>query len=202
MASTNVAFVVQNKRAGLSGTNGTTVTNTPYVQAMDYTSAQALSGRVPGGTSENDASNSVTNSIVMLDQLPTPAKAGYAKNGAVLITLNGTLATTLFLANLATTVTNATASSTAGDTTFATWNRLKVFNLSGVPLNTTAADLTIAPGGTNGANLLIPANNAMTVPSASSVEWESTTGLTVNAAKSQIIITGNGGHVAVVVMGA
>jgi FtsP/CotA-like multicopper oxidase with cupredoxin domain len=85
-----------------------------------------------------------------LDYLTTDAsRAGFAKNGAVRLTLSSTTPQSIDL-----TATTATGVN-AGDTAFASFGRLTL-------VNDGAADVTIAPSGSNGARLGMA--GAVTVP--------------------------------------
>jgi hypothetical protein len=120
------------------------------------------------------------------------ATAGYAKNGAATVALTGTTPVTITLADL----TSATASS-AGDTVFATVNKL-------VLKNTGAADLTVAPGGSNPFDLFLAGTTpTLTVPAGSTITIESVAGKTVDSTHKTILITPTaGGSFAIAVGGA
>src|SRR5271156_3875931 len=141
MATTNSSFIFQNKAASLDGAGFTAI---PYVETVDRQSANIITGRVPGGGAYNGNSNVVANNIARLDAMLTDLSlAGYAKNGCFHVTLSGTTGVTIDLTNLAT-----AATTTAGDLTFAKWNLLIAYNLSGVD-GVTAAAMTLAPGASN-----------------------------------------------------
>jgi hypothetical protein len=106
------------------------------------------------------------------------ATDGYAKHGAAAITLSGTTKVSVDLTNLAT----ATASH-AGDTTFATWNRLVI-------KNTGAGDLTIAPGSANPANGIAAGTTpTITVKSGGDYTISNPAGYTVDSTHKIIDIT-------------
>lgn len=114
-----------------------------------------------------------------LDKLVSDlATAGYAKNGAATVSLNGTTPVTVSLADL----TSNTAKS-AGDTSFATWNSL-LFTNNG------ASDLTIAPAGSNPATIQLAGTTpTLTVAAGSSVLLQSVAGVTVDSTHKSITIT-------------
>jgi hypothetical protein len=196
-----ISFIFQNNQTSLVGN---TVTNAPYVQAIQQSSAQQLSGRVPGGGSYKAGSQSVSNSIVQIDGMETQAASlGYAKNAAVGLTLNGAVNSTISLAALtanATTI-GANSASLATDSTFTAFNALNmiiVYNMSGIAGDTTNSILTVTSGAANGASI-----NTVVISPASRFVLESTgNGVTVNATKATITLAGNGQNVSVVVMGS
>lgn len=120
------------------------------------------------------------------------ATAGYAKNGAASVSLTGTTPVTLDLTTLST---NATAS--AGDLTYATFYQL-------VYRNTGAADVTVAPGGSNPASLGFGGTTpTITVPANSAVTFQYAAGVTVDSTHKTITITPtSGGSFALCVGGA
>lgn len=73
--------------------------------------------------------------------LPTGDTGGFAKNGAIRLTLSGTTPKTIDLTDL-----TSGADSYAGDTTFASFSTLTLFNDG-------AAAVTFAPGGSNPASV-------------------------------------------------
>lgn len=119
--------------------------------------------------------------------------AGYAKNAAVAFTLTGTTGITIDLTALAA----ATGVVVAGDTVFASFNQL-------ILVNTGAADLIVAPGGSNPARL--PLNGTTptyTVPAGSRLVIESAAGLAVDSTHKTILVTpATGGSLGLCVGGA
>ncbi|SIO60169.1 hypothetical protein SAMN05444166_6292 [Singulisphaera sp. GP187] len=114
-----------------------------------------------------------------LDYVLTDLSASnYAKNGAATVALTGTTAVTIDLTDL----TSATASS-AGDTTFATVNKL-------VLRNTGTASLTVAPGGSNPFDVFLGGSSpTLTIPAGSTHVLESVAGKTVDSTHKTILIT-------------
>lgn len=107
------------------------------------------------------------------------SKQGYAKNGAVAFALTGTTPQAVSLQDL----TGSGTLNTAGDTAFATWNQL-------VLVNTGAADVTVAPAGSNGARLLLAGTGpTLTVPANSTVTLASLAGLAVDSTHYGITVT-------------
>lgn len=196
MATTAVGFILNNNQAAL---DGATVTAIPYANQMEGKAASLLAGRGPGGTSYTKNSASATNKIIRLDAMVTDAAVlGYAKNGVFHVTTTGTTAVNIDLTNLAT---NAT--STSGDTTFATYNMLIFYNLSGLD-GVAAADMTVAPGASNGVSKFLSGTTpTLTLGSSSRVAFEYTAGVTVDSTHKIITVTPTaGGNFAVVVCGA
>lgn len=117
---------------------------------------------------------------------------GFAKNGGLTVNLTGTTPVTLSLLDL-----TSNSTSSAGDTVFATWNVL-VFK------NTGAADVTIAPAGSNPASLgLAGTSPTLTVPAGSTVVLNSAAGITVDSTHKSITVTPtSGGSLALCVGGA
>lgn len=110
------------------------------------------------------------------------ATDSYAKHGAAAVTLTGTTPVTLDLTDL-----TSNATSYAGDTTFATWNRL-VLN------NTGAADVTVAVGASNPARLLLAGTTpTLTIPANSAIPLASAAGLAVDGTHKTITITPTAG---------
>ena len=191
--TTGVDFVFNNLQAALqSGSNTNADSALPLVMALDPQSALAITGRQPGGPSylksTNVATPSSTTGAMLLDGFETRAsKLPYAKNGAFIVSLNGTNSVTVQLTNTA-----INTNGQAGDTVFATWNQIVLYNLSGVDGNN-AASLTVAPAASNGANLQFTASNttglAMTIDGASAQLLGSVNGVTVNSTKTGITIT-------------
>lgn len=116
---------------------------------------------------------------------------GFAKNGAAVIALTGTTPVTITLIDL----TSATTSS-AGDTVFASVNKIS--------FTAGAADLTIAPGGSNPFGLLLAGTTpTITVPAGSTHVLQSVAGMTVDSTHKTILITPTaGGSLTVAVGGA
>lgn len=181
MATTLSNFVVV-ETASLKGT-GTKAA--PYVVACEPNVADALTGFGPGGTA-------TSHFLVDRQRKANLATAGYAKNGASVTSLTGTTPVTLSLIDL---TSNSTDS--AGDTVFATWNTLIIYNLG-------AADITIKQAGSNPASLLgISTTPAQTIPAGSKLVLQSAAGVTVDSTHKDFVITPtSGGSVAVAVGGA
>jgi hypothetical protein len=110
------------------------------------------------------------------------AVAGFAKNGAASVALTGTTPVTLSLLDL-----TSNTTSSAGDTVFATWNVLNMFNTGG-------ADVTIAQAGSNPARLgLAGTNPTLTIPAGSRVSLESVAGLGVDSTHKSFVVTPTSG---------
>ncbi len=108
---------------------------------------------------------------------------GFAKHGGANYQLTGTTAQTIDLTDL----TANTPTSSAGDTTFAKWNTL-VFN------NLDAADVTIAPGGSNPARLLLSGTGpTLTIPANTSIALSSLAGLVIDSTHKIITVTPTSG---------
>jgi hypothetical protein len=196
MATTSVGFIFQNKASSLDAAAFTAI---PYVAAVEDQSANSLSGRERGGGAYNGSSAIVSNNIARIDAMMSNlALAGYAKNGCFHVTTSGTTGVTIDLTNLAT---NSTT--TAGDVTFAKWNLLIFYNLSGVD-GVTAASMTIAPGASNPIGSLFGGTSPTLALAASSrVAVENTTGVTVSSSAKTLLITPTaGGNFALCVGGS
>lgn len=173
-------------------------TNSAFVKLTNavLTGATVGSAGDARATFEQNAIPLVSGSYATrLDAAPNAnlATAGFALNGAYVKTLSGTTAVNPDLTDL-----TSGATSYAGDTTFA-----KVFEL--IVYNTGAADITVAPGGSNpftiGLNGTTP---TLTVKAGDKVAiGYGTTGITVDSTHKVITITPTaGGSVALVVGGA
>ena len=121
------------------------------------------------------------------------ATAGYAKNGAALLTLSGSTAITIDLTALAA----ATGVTIAGDTAFAIVYQLVLTNLG-------THDVTIAPGASNPApSLLAGTSPTLTIPAGSSITLQSVAGLTIDSTHKTFTVTPTaGGQLGIAVGGA
>lgn len=120
------------------------------------------------------------------------ATAGFAKNGVYVKTLSGTTAVNPDLTDL-----TSGATSYAGDTTFASFSLLTIYN-------TGAADISFAPGGSNPASIGMSGTGpSQTVKAGGRVTLDFGTPITVDSTHKVITITPTaGGSVALVVGGA
>jgi hypothetical protein len=191
--TSGVDFLFNNLQAALqsgSNTNGL-VTNgvLPVLLAMESQVATQLSGRNPGGIAYHGETNVVapnsTSAMVLLDNLETgAAKLPYVKNGAFSVSLSGTNAVTVPLTN-----TQTNSSAQVGDTIFAKYNKIILWNLSGVDGNNSAS-MTVGPAATNGNKLQLPlTNSTITIDGSSAHVFASVNGVTINAANAAITIT-------------
>ena len=196
MATTGVNFVLINNAGGL---NSATFTAIPFVDTYEHQSAILLSARNPGGLSYLQPSWVINKNIILLDDLMTRFdKDGAAKHGCFHVTTSGTTGVNIDLTNLAT---NATSS--AGDATFATWYQIIFFNLSGLD-GVAAADMTVAPGGSNPARMQLGGTSpTLTVAASSPQVISSKAGLAVDSTHKIITVTPSaGGNFAMLVSGA
>jgi hypothetical protein len=207
--STGVSFIYNNLQTvelgSISG-NTNAVSAIPFVTQLEPQSAMFMAARQPGGVAfrgdTNVAYTSASNAnaaIVQLDNLETAAaRLGYTKNGAFIVVTSSTTAVTVPLTNTAT-----NTNSQAGDTVFAKWNKLILWNLSGLD-GVASASMTVNGAGTNGVNLLLAATNStIKLDGSSACVLASINGTTVNAANAAITITPTaGGTFACVVMGS
>lgn len=204
MATTGVNFVLNNTRSVVGASN--TVGALPQLLALDDARSLELTGREPGGgaylgNSAGVVPSSTNASILLGPGGVRTSQSGYAKNGAFYVTTTGTNAVTVPLTNTAT-----NTNGRVGDTSWTTWNRITLHNLSGND-NTNSASMTVGPAATNGANLMITSTNGtanrITLDGRSAVTIESTNGVAINAANAAITITPSaGGTFACVVEGA
>lgn len=190
MATTGVEFVLQSKSA--TNISGATVKAAPYVLAMERNAALQLAGRVPGGAGSGilTATAHTNNGNFLLDGF---ASEGFAKNGCFHVTTSGTTAVNVDLTNLAT-----GATTTAGDTVFATGNKIKFYN-------TGAADMTISPGASNPSNFPKFTGTTPTIllPAGSILTYEVPAGVTIDSTHKVVTITPTaGGDVLIGVGGA
>lgn len=187
MATTGVDFMLQNKVS--PQLVGAAVKAAPYVMALEPNAAKNLTGTVPGGagTGVLGSTGLANNGNFLVGGF---SDQGFAKNGAFHVTTSGTTPVTCDLTNL---VTNATTS--AGDATFAKWNKIKVRNCG-------AADMTIAPGASNGATLGMGGTSpTLTVAAGAEVVIESGPGTTVDSTHKNITITPTAGGDVVIAVG-
>lgn len=117
---------------------------------------------------------------------------GFAKHGFSTTTLSGTTPVNLSLIDL---TSNSTAS--CGDTVFATWNTLEL-------INTGAADLTVAPGASNPANLGMGGTTpTLTIPANSKMTFHNLAGGSIDGTHKIVTVTPTaGGSFALGVAGA
>jgi hypothetical protein len=188
--ATSVDFVLQNKSA--TNLSGATVKAAPYVMALDRNSAFAIAGRVPGGAGTGVvASNVVTNNGNFI--VTGFASQNFAKNGAYHKTTVTTTGVTMDLTDL-----TSGATSSAGDTVFATVYQMTFYN-------TGAADMTIAPGGSNPSNVpkFTGTTPTLLLPAGGQITLIYPTGVTIDATHKTVLITPTaGGDVMVAVGGA
>lgn len=106
----------------------------------------------------------------------------FAKHGFNSTNLTGTTPVTLSLIDL-----TSGSTSFAGDTVFATWNKLMLYN-------TGAADLTVGPAGSNPARLQLNGTTpTITVAAGSHVTLESVAGLAVDSTHFALTVTPTAG---------
>jgi hypothetical protein len=171
-----------------TGVNICSITNAG-LEGATVGAAGALLTMNPKDAKQQEAVSKLTRLDYFLADL---SAAGYAKNGGLSVALTGTTPVNLSLIDL---TSNSTFS--AGDTVFATWNQL-VFK------NTGAADVTIAPGGSNPANLGLGGTTpTLTVPAGSTVTFQSVAGLSIDGTHKIVTVTPTaGGSFALCVGGA
>lgn len=188
--ATGVDFVLVTKAGSYAA--GSAVKAAPFVVAVEANAAKNFSGTVPGGVGTGilGASGLPSNGNIMIGGF---ASQGFALNGAFHATTSGTTAVSVDLTNLAT---NATSS--AGDTVFAKASKIRVYNAG-------AADMTIAPGASNPANLpkMSGTTPTLTVAAGTWIDFLNDAGATVDSTHKIITITPTaGGDVVVAVGGA
>lgn len=197
MGTTNVEFVFMNEQAGLDG--GATVTANPYVQAMDRQNALQQTYRQPGGGSYQQTPQTITGNQALVSQLDFGcANDGYAKHGVFHVTLSGTTPATMKVTDL-----TSGATSYAGDTTFATVNKIKFFNLGSLD-GTTGGTVTVAPASANPFTLGY-GGTSPTVPvyKAGEYVWSNPAGVATSGTVNAITITpAAGGNFVAVVCGS
>lgn len=183
---TGVDFVLQNRVANQFTGAGTRTG--PFVMALDPVNARGVAGRVPGGASGQLApTGRVNNGNFLLEGFSNEA---FAKNGAFHVTTSGTTAVTCDLTNLA-----LNATSSAGDLTFANWNKIRIYNCG-------TADMTYSPGGSNPANLGLGGTTPThSIPAGSAITIERAAGNTVDATHKNITITPSAGGDVVIAVG-
>ena len=192
-----VNFVVVTGAANSALLFGTAVTNTPFLAAVQPTAALDMLNATPVNPAlpayngicvdKVGVDLSLTGIPVAGASTPNPTAFGnyignFAKNGSILLGLNGTNAVTIDLTN-----TNSTANtiSFAGDLTFANANVI-VFNNMGNNA------VTVAPGAANAANLpkFTGTTPTISVPAGSiMVVHQAGNGAAVTAAAKNILIT-------------
>lgn len=191
MATTNVDFVLVTK-TGSYGV-GSAVKAAPFVVAVEDNAARNISGTVPGGASTGILGTSGLPAGATGTRIGGFSNQGFAKNGAIHITTSGTTAVSPDLTNLAT-----GATSNAGDTTFATVNKIKIRNAG-------TAAMTVAPGASNPANLpkFTGTTPTLSLDPGAEIEFFSDAGATVDSTHKVITITpSSGGDVVMCVGGA
>lgn len=188
MATTGVDFVLITKAGSYAA--GGTVKAAPFVAALERNAAFNASGSVPGGAATGilGATGFPNNGTGVL--VGGFALQGFALNGAFHATTSGTTPVSVDLTNLAT---NSTSS--AGDATFAKFNKIKVRNAG-------AAAMTIAQGASNPASLGFAGTTpTYTVNAGAEVEIEVPAGATVDATHKIITVTPTAGGDVVVAVG-
>jgi len=189
MATTNVDFVLITKTGSYA--SGAAVKAAPFVVAVEANAARNLTGRVPGGAATG---------ILGSTGLPTNGTGihiggfsdqGFALNGAYHKTTSGTTGVTVDLTDL-----TSGATSSAGDTTFAKANKIRVYNAG-------TADMTVAPGGSNPSNLpkFAGTTPTLTVAAGSYIDFSNDAGATVDSTHKTILITPTSGGDVVVAVG-
>jgi hypothetical protein len=189
MAS-GVDFMLLTK--GTAGVAGTSVKAPPFVVAADRVNARMVAGRVPGGTGTGllGPTGQANNGNFYIGGF---ADAGFAKNGCYHKTTTGTTAVNVDYTDL-----TAGATSSTGDTSFASVNKVTVMNCG-------TADMTVGPGGSNPANFPKFAGTGPTLTLAAGCQhsFEVGTPATVDATHKILTITPTaGGDVMVAVGGA
>jgi hypothetical protein len=190
MATTGVDFVLQSKVA--TQLSGAAVRTAPYVIAVEPNAAKFITGHVPGGAGTGllGAAGRVNNGNFLLDGF---SGESFAKNGCAHITTSGTTGVTVDLTNLATNTTT-----TAGDTVFATVNKIRIYNCG-------AAAMTVAPGASNPSNFpkFTGTTPTLQIDPGGIFTVESGAGVTIDATHKTILITPTaGGDVLIGVGGA
>lgn len=190
MATTGVDFVLQSKVA--TQVKGATTKAAPYAIAVDPYNARTIAGRVPGGAGTGlvGPTGLANNGDFLIDGF---AFQGFAKNGGYHKTTSGTTSVTIDLTDL-----TSGATSSDGDTTFATVNKITLYNCG-------AADMTIAPGGSNPSNIpkFTGTTPTIALPAGSQVTIVSGAGVTVDSTHKTILVTPtSGGDLMVAVGGA
>lgn len=141
---------------------------------------------VPAGVADSTASNlggtRVDKLLVDLGQ-----SAGYAKNGAVRLTLSGTTTKTVDLTN-----TTTTAQSYDGDTAFASFSQLIFYNDG-------ASAVTVAVGASNGASL--PLSGTITIAPGAKHVLTFASPVTVDSTHKNIDVTPTSGGSFVLLVG-
>ena len=191
MPTTNVDFVLVTKTGTYA--SGSTVRAAPFVVAVEDNAARNLSGAVPGGPSTGILGASGLPAGTTARRIGGFSNQGFAKNGAIHITTSGTTPVSPDLTNLAT-----GATSNAGDTTFATVNKIKVVNAG-------TANMTVAPGASNPSPLpaMSGTTPTVTVAPGDEIEFYNNAGGTVSGTAKILTITPtSGGDVVVCVGGA
>lgn len=212
--TTGVDFLVNVLQAAIQ-TNGTSLnTNAvnalPQILGLSKTRALIQSGRVPGGQAYQKGSNAAyippnaLGTVVANTNAGTvfpggvetrPSQLPCTKNGAFIVVTSSTTKVTVPLTNTAT-----NTNGQAGDTVFATWNQIVLYNLTGLGIdNTNSASMTVAGSNTNGANIGLTPVNALggyTLAGgggyAVAQNWN---GVTINAANANIEITPTAGGI-------
>lgn len=172
MSTTLSGFVVNNKAALI----GSAVIAAGAVEAL---SKEAANVEAQANLGNPGNAGSVRIDLVSIDA----AKAGYAKNAGVCVTLTTTTAITINLLLLAA----ATGVKIAGDTVFATINQLVFVNLG-------AVDLVLSPSASNPFGLQLTGTTpTLTVAAGSTVTIQSVAGLTLSGTVKNFDITPTAG---------
>lgn len=189
MATTNVDFVLIT--GGTAAVSGAATKATPFVVALDAVAARNIAGAVPGGKATGILGTTGLPVNTTGSRIGGFSDQGFAKNGAIHITTSGTTGVNPDLTNLAT-----GATSTAGDTTFSTVNKITVKNCG-------SAAMTIAPGGSNPASLpkFTGTTPTLNLDPGAEVTFYSDAGVTVDSTHKIILITPTSGGDVVVAVG-
>lgn len=186
MATTGMNFV----EVTTTSLTASTVTTAPYVEALDPISAKNIEqGGAGVCLDEVHVHLGLTRLPVAGDGTSFNVKGkvlgNYSKNGAAIYSTTGTTPISPDL-----TAINTGAASSAGDLAFATVNTLVFRNLG-------AADMTIAPGGSNPSNApkFTGTTPTLALPAGSVVVWHSAAGVTVDSTHKVILVTPTAGGV-------
>lgn len=151
--------------------------------------ANGVALAVDAGTA---SSQSAAGLATLLDRWTSDlSKAGYSKNGCVVLTLSGTTPVTIDLTSL------NSQTVYAGDTSFATWKEVIFTNLG-------ATDLTVSPGASNPLRTPLGGTSPTLLSYASGkTRWHCPAGQAVDGTHKTLTITPtSGGTIAICVGGA
>lgn len=158
----------------MTGSNVCMLTNARLIGGT-VAAAGAVTTMNPTNAKQLEASGDLTRLDYSLSDL---SASSYTKNGGATVALAGTTAKTIDLTNLTSVV-----ASYAGDTVFASVNKLILKNLG-------AGSLTVAPGGSNPFDLGLGGTTpTLTIPAGSSHTLEFAAGKTVDSTHKTILIT-------------